>query len=155
MTTIIEAHSNEIHPELINLAEELHWERDTEKGVRILRTILHSLRDFLRLDDAIAVLMLLPHPMKALFIENWNTADLPSVLPETSSFAEVIRRKAGKLAFCDFPTPAETEKSIDHIFQYLRAHLTREQLHELQRYLPALVRPYAHPKPIGFTESIN
>lgn len=153
MTTIIEAHSNEIHPELLNLTVELHWKRDAEKGVRVLRTVLHSLRDFLRLDDAIAVLMLLPHPMKALFIENWNTADLPSVPPETSSFAEVIRQKAGKLAFCDFATPTDTEKSIRHIFKYINEQLTTEQMRELQRYLPSLVRPYTHPQPAGFSGS--
>jgi uncharacterized protein (DUF2267 family) len=145
MTSIIEAHSHEIHPELLNLTEELHWERDSEKGVRILRTVLHSLRDFLRLDDAIAILMLLPHPMKAIFIENWNTADLPIVPPETTSFAEVVRRKAGKLAFCDFATPADTEKSIVHIFKYIHNHLNHEQIRDLQRYLPSLVRPYAYP----------
>ncbi len=144
MTTILEAHPNEIHPELATLTQELHWERDAERGIRILRTVLHSLRDLLRLDDAIAVLMLLPHPMKALFIENWNTSDLAGVPPELSSFVDVIRRKAGKLAFCDFATPAETEKSIQHIFNYIRQQLTREQMRDLQRCLPSLVRPFAH-----------
>jgi len=142
MTTIIEAHYNEIHPELLSLTQELHWDRDAEKGVRILRTVLHSLRDLLKLDDAIAVLLLLPHPMKAIFIENWNTADLPCVLPETTSFLELVRKKSGKLAFCDFPTQAETEKSVRYIFDYISEHLSHEQLREFMRYLPSLVRPF-------------
>ncbi|MDJ1469084.1 DUF2267 domain-containing protein [Cytophagaceae bacterium DM2B3-1] len=142
MTTIIEAHFDEIHPELVDLTRDLHWERDPEKGVRILRTVLHSLRDLLKLDDAIAILMLLPHPMKALFIENWNTADLPSVPPEMCNFVDLIRKKAGKLAFFDFATPADTEKSIEHIFCYIQEKLDIDQVRELQRYLPAMVRPF-------------
>jgi|GEM_PF-6337895 len=142
MTTIIEAYYNKIHPDVVSLVEELHWERDPEKGVRVLRTVLHSLRDMLKLDDAIAVLMLLPHSMKALFIENWNTADLPCVPPETASYVDVVRKKAGKLAFCDFPTAAETEKSVQYIFNCIREQLTPEQVRELQRYIPSLVRPF-------------
>ncbi len=142
MTTIIEAHPGEVQPELLNLTHELHWDRDIEKSVRILRTILHSLRDLLTLDEAIAVLLLLPHAMRALFVENWNTADLPSVSPEASDFLDVVRKKAGKLAFCDFATKTETEKSVCSVFGYIQSRLTYDQMLGLMRHLPSLVRPY-------------
>ncbi|MCU0353476.1 MAG: DUF2267 domain-containing protein [Cytophagales bacterium] len=143
MITIIEAHQNEIHPELLALTRELRWDGDSEKGVRVLRTVLHTLRDLLRLDDAIALLMLLPHPMKGVFVENWSTADLPSVSPEASDFLVLVRQKAGKLAFLDFSDPSETEQSVRYILGYISERLDTDRHSELLRYLPPLVRPYA------------
>ena len=142
MAAIIEAHQNEIHPELLALTRELRWDGDSEKGVRVLRTVLHTLRDLLRLDDALALLMLLPHPMKGVFVENWNTADLPSVPPEASDFLVLVRQKAGKLAFLDFADPVETEQAVRYILDYISEHVDTGRHNELLCYLPPLVRPY-------------
>lgn len=120
------------------MATALQCPEDPEKAERIFRAILHTLRDCLPSDNAIRVLRLLPDPLKAIYVQNWQTLASCTDALSMPQFIRRVRESAGKIAFYDFPTEAVTERYIREVYGYVEQQLPVKKRYVWKASIPFL-----------------
>lgn len=65
---------------LDELADEIGYPEDRGKNERVLRSFLHALRDRLEVEDALALIDLLPSFLKGTLVDGWVYKQKPVAL---------------------------------------------------------------------------
>lgn len=83
-------HSSEVTNEWVNeLDASLGWE-DKNRSFRILRAVLHELRDVLPIDEAAQFSAQLPLFIKGLFFEEWDPSKAAAKSCQRSAFVDRV-----------------------------------------------------------------
>ncbi len=122
-------HAPQVMAEWLNLLREaLDW-RDRPRAYAILRVTLHTLRDFLTVDEAVDLAAQLPIMVRGLYFEGWNPAKTPAH----------PRGKAAFMARIDAAFPADpledTEAAATAVFDLLRRQLSAGEIEQVARAL--------------------
>lgn len=119
------------------LSNELGYPEDKEKAGRVLRSILHALRDQLTIEESLQLLAQLPMFMKAVYVDNWSLRAVPKDKPKhDEEFFNRIREINGLTAQNDFPTDDEVDNAIGVVFIVLRKYVSLGQLEDIKAVLP-------------------
>lgn len=140
MQTLSSYHHIRYQRLLTQLAKKLHCPHDVEKADRVLHNILHTLRANLSFKSAIRLLRLLPHTVKPVFIKNWNISQHNHKSASPDHFINQVRQSARPVAFYDFPSEADVEKTIGIVFTCLEQCLPEERKKQIRLLIPASLR---------------
>jgi uncharacterized protein (DUF2267 family) len=122
-------------------AGSLNCLNDPDKAERVLRAILHKVRDILQLEEAIVLLRLLPLSLKQVYIEDWCIRENPSPISTLLQFVEGIRSDAGKIAYYDFPSEDYTAHAVKVVLEYIENELPDGKGRILRSILPTFLWP--------------
>jgi len=102
---------------LNDLAEATGW-ADEQHNYRLLRAVLHALRDWLTVDEAAQFAAQLPTLVRGIYYEGWN----PSKTPVHPRREEDFEARVDK----DFETDPllDTEESIAAVFKVIDKHVS-------------------------------
>lgn len=122
---------------LKELSEEIGVPGDKDRAGRILRTILHVLRDRLTVDESFDLLSQLPMCIKAIYIDGWKPKPVPDKSIKTvdefiSAVIEHDRRAAGK----DFGNEEHTLQMIKAVFKVIKNHVSDGEIQDIKGDLP-------------------
>ena len=140
MQTLASWHQNKYRRLLTQLAEELRCPQDPEKARRVLLAVLQTLRANLSFTVSVLLFHLLPHTLKYVFVENWNFLDHKPTAASRDEFISQVRQSASPITFYDFPTEADTEKTIRIVFSYLGKYMPERRKINVMRTIPAALR---------------
>ncbi|QWG22306.1 DUF2267 domain-containing protein [Bradyrhizobium sediminis] len=131
------------HTWINDLDERLEW-HNKPRAFRLLKSVLHALRDWLQLNEAADLGAQLPTLLRGIYYEQWR----PSRTPVRS------RSKAAFLAriaedFVQDP-PANTEQAVMAVFELLSKKVTAGEIKHVRHALPDDLRtiwpePYSAP----------
>jgi uncharacterized protein (DUF2267 family) len=109
------------------------WE-DRRRTWRLLRSVLHALRDWLPVNEAADLGAQLPTLIRGIYYEGWQPAHVP-VKPRT--YAD-FRARIEK----DFTTdpPDDPADYIHTVFRLLCRHVTEGEMEDVRRALPEDIR---------------
>ena len=91
-----------------NVAEELKTDRN--HTARIVRAVLHALRDRLPANDSIEFAQGLPMMLKAIWLDQYDISKTPVIIRHKEDFLDYIYEKDGQAAYVDFPDPESIEE---------------------------------------------
>jgi uncharacterized protein (DUF2267 family) len=101
-------------------------------AARIIRAVLHAIRDRMPPDDAIQFAQGLPMALKAVFIDQYNLSDTPVIIRREEDFINFVRSKDAYLAGIDFPDDQSVKNAIHYVFNVLYGYMDHGQLNQVR-----------------------
>ncbi|MEP1097336.1 MAG: DUF2267 domain-containing protein [Cyclobacteriaceae bacterium] len=117
------------------LSKELGCPDDLSKAGRILKAVLHALRNHLTMEESVQLLAQLPMFLKAVYVENWSLKKHKKV-KHLKDFYQEIRDIEPRTADADFPTFDDTSSKVTVVFLILRKFISLGELEDMKSILP-------------------
>ena len=113
------------------VAAELRW-RDDDRALRLLRTVLHALRDWLSIEELADFSSQLPLVMRGLLFENWIPPEFPLTDRSKADFVTRIQKD-----FSGDPLD-DPDAAIAAVFRVIDGHISSGEARQVRG---ALRRP--------------
>ncbi len=125
------------------LDERLQW-NNKARSYRLLKAVLHALRDLLPVDEAVDLGAQLPGPLRGAYYEQWR----PAITPVKSRDVEEFLNRVNE-HFRRDPL-MEPLQAVMAVFQLLNKKITEGEIEDVRGCLPEAVRniwpePYRTP----------
>lgn len=124
------------------VADELGCNRDT--AARILRAVLHAVRDRVPADDAVQFAQGLPMALKGVFFDQYDISRTPVIIRSAADFIEFIREKNRFAAVVDFPYPQSVVRGLQAVFRVLERNMDYGQVRQIVNLMPGEVQSIIH-----------
>ena len=108
---------------------------DTEKGGRILSSILHGLREVISWEESLQLIAQFPMFLKAVYVNKWYSRKKQKI-KNLTEFIDVIREFDGKTSIYDFESDEIAEQYIINTFIELRKYISLGELEDIRTELP-------------------
>lgn len=115
------------------LDDRLDWDNKA-RSYRLLRTVLHAVRDWLQINEAADLGAQLPMLLRGVYYDQWQPAKNPAKPRGKADFVDRVEE-----AFRQDPLP-DTEKAIAAVFDVLSAKVSAGEIEDVRRSLPADIR---------------
>lgn len=126
------------------LSVELGHHGDTDRTGRVLKSVLHALRNQLTIEESMQVLAQLPMFLKAIYADGW-TEKKKKKIKHLNEFLDSVWEEDGALADKDFKDKAETERACVIVFLVLRKYISEGEMDDIAAILPeelkSLIKP--------------
>lgn len=123
--------------EFVNrLAVRLDDEENTDRAGRVLRCVLHSLRNRLTLEESFQLLAQLPMVIKALYIEGWQPSRTHVRVKTLHELCEEVIKEDGKSAWRDFSGVLDALDAIEAVVKTMADYVSAGELHDIVAVLP-------------------
>lgn len=124
--------------EFVNeVAAELGCPEDRDKAGRMLRSVLHTLRDRLTVDESFSLLAQLPMFIKAVYIDGWKPSRTPDKRIKTvDDFVAHVMEYDDRQAAIDFGDPQGAQQSISSVLRVLKRHISQGESRAVSDKLP-------------------
>jgi uncharacterized protein (DUF2267 family) len=125
------------------LDERLQW-NNKSRSYRLLKAVLHALRDSLRVNEAVDLGAQLPGLLRGAYYEQWRPATTPQKSRDVEEFLARVNEQ-----FRRDPL-AEPSQAVMAVFQLLTKKITEGEIEDVRGCLPETIRniwpePYKAP----------
>lgn len=128
--------------ELINeVAEELGYPDDTEKAHRILKAVLHALRDNIPVEENLHLIAQLPMMIKGVYVDNWKVYGDGSNVRHLDDFILKVQLINENNSRRDLESPEETRQAVEAVFKVLKKHVSEGEIDDVVNMLPREIQP--------------
>jgi uncharacterized protein (DUF2267 family) len=125
--------------ELVNmLAGDLQVPRD--KAGRILRAVLHGLRNRLNIDESFELLSQLPMALKAVYVDGWKPSRKFKRIQHLSEFLDEIRKEDRNQAGYDFGNNTKATEAVKAVFRTLSYFISDGETHDMAEMMPGEIK---------------
>jgi uncharacterized protein (DUF2267 family) len=126
-------------------AQQAHdWSRELARGLghederaayRVLRAVLHVIRDRLPVTESAQLAAQLPTLIRGIYYEGWRPSAVPATYHDVDSMLARVADEAG--------LAGETEASlaVSAVVDLLRRHVSEGELNDVAAVLPGSIRP--------------
>lgn len=128
-------HAREGNTFLELLSQELKFPGNTEKASRVLRNVLHALRNILTTEDNMKFLALLPVFLKGVYTEGWTLKKDRQVKYPKNIIFQIKMLDMWRGAF-DFSNDEMVEAAIISVFKLMGKYISYRDLLEINQVLP-------------------
>lgn len=118
---------------LDEIGDEL--EVDRHDAYRVLRAVLHALRDRLTAVEACELAAQLPMLLRGLYFEGWTPLDKPMRIRRMDELVDVVRDELPPGA-----SAAGAREAVDAVMRALDRHISRGELEDVRHCLPKVLR---------------
>jgi uncharacterized protein (DUF2267 family) len=123
------------------LARELEHPEELDQTERILRSVLHVLRDKISTAESFHLMSQLPAYLKLLYIEGWKYREKPLRIHSIEEFKEEIKNEQYRLGERSFAWKMPTEQIISRVITSLRKYVSDGEFRDMLSNLPEEVHP--------------
>jgi len=116
------------------LAEDLKMPHD--KAGRILRAVLHAMRNRISVDESFQVIAQLPMALKAVYVDQWDPWHSFRRIHQVEQFIDEVRRYDKATAAMDFGDDESAKLAIKAVFRTLNHYLSDGELRDIIAILP-------------------
>ena len=128
-----------------DLAGRLGAPGDRDRAARILRNVLHLLRDQISPQESIQMISQLPMFLKAVYVDGWRIAGKPNKIRRYDTFIDEVRYPPGPKVYSDFESNEEAEESIRIVFSMISEKVSEGEMLDIISTLPTALRPFFQP----------
>jgi uncharacterized protein (DUF2267 family) len=104
------------------------------RAARLLKVVLHAVRDLLPLNASLHVIAQLPMFLKAVYVEGWSTHERPRMKHMSDLREYMLRSK--QLTAEELPDDKAVEHAVVAVFRVLRNYLSEEEVQKITALLP-------------------
>ncbi|MDN5203910.1 DUF2267 domain-containing protein [Fulvivirgaceae bacterium BMA10] len=127
--------------EILNeLGKELGFPGERELTGRILRSVLHALRNRLTFEESLQLLAQLPVALKGIYVEGWSSKHKSKRVRTVREFIEEVQLEDYPTGQYDFSNDASGEKTISIVFSVLQRHISRGEAKDIMAVLPKALK---------------
>ncbi|KAA9035936.1 DUF2267 domain-containing protein [Ginsengibacter hankyongi] len=138
--------------EFVNLvAEDINVPRD--KAGRIIRAVLHALRNKLTMEESFQLMAQLPMALKGVYVEGWAIHQEFHRISHVNEFFDEIRKEDGGQAGYDFGNNEKTKVAVAAIFKALNFYISEGEINDVMGAMPKELRAFIR-KSIAGNETV-
>lgn len=126
---------------LKELAVELGDSENTDRAGRVLRSVLHAIRNRLTNEESVQMLAQLPMFLKAVYVEKWTLKRAPLRINNLGDFYNEIRELNNHSSNHDFITDDEMKHALSAVLSALKKYVSPGELEDIQSVLPKALKP--------------
>jgi len=101
------------------------WEHK-QRAYRLLRAVLHAVRDHLNVDEAAQLAAQLPVMIRGIYYEGWNPSKTPVKMRTRDAFIDAVQRDFESDPMGDAPA------AIAAVMAVLRAHVSAGEMEDVE-----------------------
>jgi uncharacterized protein (DUF2267 family) len=124
------------------LAIRLGNEKDRERAGRVLRCVLHALRNHLSLEESFQLMAQLPMAIKAMYVDGWAPSRQRAKIKTILELAEEVRKEDGLSTENDFPGVSDATDAIEAVIKTMADYVSSGELHDIVSILPSEMKSY-------------
>lgn len=141
MTHYFDKHVSEANEFVKNLSSELGHPEEQTQTIRLLRAVLHTIRDRISISESLDLLAQLPMMLKALYVEQWKYHEKPPLdYSDIDGFKDAVKREQEKMGEQKFDWPESTEDLAKIVLASLRKYITDGQAIHVMDQMPKEVK---------------
>jgi len=122
------------------IATELGLSDDRSKAYRILKSVLHVLRDKISPQESLQMIAQLPMFIKAVYVDGWKLNEKGRKLRSIDDFVNAVTEVDGMRAYFDLTRPGEAENAVRVVFKVLQRHVSEGEISDIVAILPKELR---------------
>jgi uncharacterized protein (DUF2267 family) len=108
---------------------------DRNRAARIMRAVLHAIRDRIPPDDAIEFAQGLPMALKGVFVDRYDISKTPVRIRSREKFLDFIYNKGGLTSPVDFPDRESLVNALQAVFTVLERNMDYGQVHQIKNMM--------------------
>jgi uncharacterized protein (DUF2267 family) len=116
-------------------AQLMQLTHDENMAGRVVRAVLHTLRDQLSAEENLQLLAQLPVLIKGMYVEGWKMAPRQRIHNEIEFFEEV-RKKLGSMAAHDLGNNDTARRRVSGVFETLSEYVSEGEMADVVAQLP-------------------
>ena len=129
---------------------------DMIRAFRILRAVLHALRNRLPVATSLQLIAQFPMLLKAIYVDGWQGNTEAKAMRNLGDFIEAVREEGGPGLIRDFIADNDVLKDVRAVLQVVKRHVSEGEMEDVLATLPATLRtllaaPERHYQISGFT----
>jgi len=122
------------------LAEELQITPD--KALRLLRCVLHVLRDHMSIQESMQFIAQLPIIIKGIYVEQWNAQTQQRRIHTLEEFLNEVRDHDDWVADYDFESDESTAKIVRAVFKTLYFYVSEGEFEDVIAIMPLPIKKF-------------
>lgn len=128
-------HSPEVVAQWLNeIRDDLDWADKDGRAYLLLRTVLHTVRDWLSVDEAADLAAQLPVLLRGIYYEGWNPSATPVYPRGKDEFVDRVRN-----AFSNDPLD-DPERGITAVLKLLDNQATNGEIRQVRNSMRKQIR---------------
>ena len=126
---------------LKELADGLGYPEDRNRAARVLRSVLHTLRDLITPEENVEFIAQMPMFLKAVYIEGWTLKQQEGHIRTIDQLITAVRMHHGIGSERDFEDDDAIEVAISMVIMSLRKYISLGELEDIRAVLPQRLKP--------------
>lgn len=126
---------------LKEIAEELGFNDNTDLAGRMLRAVLHTLRERLTIQESFQLMAQLPFVLKGLYVEGWKYQEKPYRIKHVGEFIKNVINEDFPAGHHDISTAKDGENAIMAVLKVLRHHISEGEVQDILATMPEELHP--------------
>jgi len=131
------------------LSSQLGHPGEDEATSRLLRSVLHVLRDRITMSENLDVIAQLPMFLKAVYVEQWKYREKPLKFETMQEFCKQVEEIQARMGEKDFQWNESTEELVLRTFSALRKYLTQGEARHVLDQMPQEIKDRLAPEFAG------
>lgn len=123
------------------VAKELGHPKDTDRAYRVFRSVMHTLRDNIPVEENLHLIAQLPMMIKAVYVDNWKVYGEGRNVRHLDEFVQKVIDKNTNNTQRDLNTPDQAEKALESVFNVLKRNVSEGEIDDIMNMLPADIKP--------------
>lgn len=123
------------------IAVEMGCPEDVLKAGRVLRAVLHTLRNQSTPEECVQLISQLPMLIKAVFVDGWRISGHGQRVRNIDGFIASVMEADGASAWDDFATEEVSLAAIAAVLRVVQKHVSEGEIEDFRRTLPEALRP--------------
>lgn len=140
MSTDFDKYANKGNELLKMLADDLQV--PDHNACRILRAVLHAIRNHLTVEESLQMIAQLPMMVKALYVDQWHVPQHTKRIHHINQFLDEIRECDKEQAGYDFGNDESAAKAVKAVFRTLNYYISAGEFEDITAVLPAEIKDF-------------
>jgi uncharacterized protein (DUF2267 family) len=129
--------------EFVNkVAVRLGDAEDRDRAGRVVRSVLHALRNRITVEESLQLLSQLPMAIKSVYVEGWKLHLHLKRIKTIEDFSEEVMMEDGLAVWRDFSNVDETMEAISAVMKTLADYVTAGELHDVINLMPKEIKQH-------------
>lgn len=121
---------------ILDIAEALDEPNNLRKAERVLKAVMHTLRDIMTIEVSFQLMWQLPLFLKGMYASEWKYRSAPLKLEYLDEFVEAVKIKDNTTGNQDFVSTEDLLYAIKNVFKVLKNYLAASEWQVILDHLP-------------------
>lgn len=143
--------------EILSLLDRELGNQGREHAGRVLRCVLHAIRNRISPEESLQFIAQLPMSIKGLYVDGWKMSVLHKSVKTLDDLADEILMEGGRTAWRDFSSKADALVALRSVMKILSRFVSAGEFRDLAAIMPENlrkeVRSWGHVESAGVAES--
>jgi uncharacterized protein (DUF2267 family) len=119
-----------------DVSSYLGLENNRDKSYRIMKAVLHSLRDVLTVEENLHLMSQLPLVIKGVYADNWKVSGSPKRIRSIEDFFSDLRKISGLTSEEDFATKDDCLDAVHAVFSVIKEMVSEGEIEDIKAIMP-------------------